>query len=201
MMAGIPEQVPQGAPDRSRRVFVWWGVAFIFLALLGLFCLLVAKPVAEVRGVAEGLLPAPMAGYFPERASVEAAVARLGGPEQAARKIWLYLRVPEQLGGEYRWTAGLMLGRCGKPGLRELRRLLADPADDRFQYGWWGAMAFDCYYRGSPPDWKSHSAMETAARDPDPEIARLAGEIARILNVGPVPKPSPGPPMRASPLR
>ncbi|HOX08536.1 MAG TPA: hypothetical protein PK280_19225 [Planctomycetota bacterium] len=178
----------QSAPDRSRRIYVWWGVGFAFLGLLGLLCLSVGRPVIEVRRACEELMRAPMAGYFPEKASLEAAVARLGGPEQAARKISLYLRAPKRLAGDYQWTAGSVLGCCGKPGLRRLHELLAsDPGQDRFAVGYWGAMSFDWCYRGSPPDWTTGALLETAAKDRDPELAGLAGETAGLLQAQAMP--------------
>ena len=82
--AAVAEVPPKPADDGSRRVYVWWGVGFSFLLVLGLLCGLVIGPLVQTWKV--------VASYSSEQLSAEEAVARLGGQEQAARKLISCLR-------------------------------------------------------------------------------------------------------------
>ena len=170
--------------DRSRRVYVWWGAGFAFLAALGLFCWLVVGPAVEVHRVAAAM---PVQGYFPARQEAAAAVARLGGPERAARKISIYLRLPAKLtGGEQsipRWQASALLGCCGKPGLKTILRLFSSSSEIRQACGMWGLMTFTVYRRGEAAFGRGNviENFREALGDPDPEVCRLAGDLLEVL--------------------
>jgi hypothetical protein len=84
-----------------------WGVALAFLLIAGVFCWLVVVPVWQVHAVLrKSRLPvksdavikalgAAMDGRVsPERRDL---VTKLGGPEAAAGKLCLYLRMPQRL--------------------------------------------------------------------------------------------------------
>jgi hypothetical protein len=139
MDAGMSEAKPEPSggvppsPDRSRRVYVWWGVGFAFLGLLAVFCWLVVAPILQVRAVL-GQLPAVdyLALYIPDdhALTAEAAIERLGGQRAAARKLSLFIRAPawvQSLEADdnpfamvrvpLREKAMALLGRCGEPGV------------------------------------------------------------------------------------
>ena len=87
------------------------------LLALGTFCWLFAYPVLEVHRVA--------AEQSQDRISEAKAIAKLHGPEQAARKIGLYLRMPEKLASNKK-AAIFLLGRCGKAAVPILVNVLGD---------------------------------------------------------------------------
>jgi HEAT repeat protein len=110
------------APDRSRRVYVWWGVGFAFLAALGSFCWLVVAPIFQAREAVRRWAGGTGGSWIP----VE--IERLGGPDRAARSLSLYLRLPERW-APMRGDAVVMLGSCADDSdsaLPGLERLLAD---------------------------------------------------------------------------
>jgi hypothetical protein len=138
-MRSVEETRP--APDRSRRVYLWWGVGFAFLAALAAFCWLVVGPIVQVRAVL-GRLPAVdyLALYIPDdhALTAEAAIERLGGQREAARKLLLFIRAPAWAQSPeadddpfaivrvpLREKAVALLGRCGEPGVAVLAGMLA----------------------------------------------------------------------------
>jgi HEAT repeat protein len=76
-------------PARSRGVYVAWGVAFVFLALLAAFVWFLLRPYLEVRAAVGRLAK--------KESTAEAEVKRLGGPEKAAAKSAFYARLPSKL--------------------------------------------------------------------------------------------------------
>ncbi|HOX08537.1 MAG TPA: hypothetical protein PK280_19230 [Planctomycetota bacterium] len=173
------------APDRSRRVYVWWGVAFAFLALLGLCCLLVIGPVVEVHSV---LKRREAHSRLTERAKAEPTIIALGGPEQAAHKLDRYLRMPAWVlqrldrydPGEAD-TAATLLGHCGKPGLRRIIALL-ESSDPRLQHC--GEAGVEGFLEGPYPFWGAWSTTtlrERALEGVDPETRRLADQAIHSL--------------------
>jgi hypothetical protein len=127
---------------KRERLLVWWGAALLFLALLGLGCWLVVLPARQAHVVVgewgrSRLLPSvgsvlnttaspdytPLAIGDPllVRSTAE-AIDRLGGPEQAARKLALYARLPGCFASR-REPAIELLGECGAPAIPALERL------------------------------------------------------------------------------
>jgi HEAT repeat protein len=120
---------------RSKRLYVYWGIALFLLLALSTFCWAVVVPVFRVRSLLRQL---SVALDREESAAIRGVktrlplpsnrelIADLGGPAEAARAISMYLRLPESLAGE-RLLAAELLGFCGAQALPELRRLLDDP--------------------------------------------------------------------------
>ena len=106
-------------PDRSKRIYVLWAAGFAFLGLLAMFCVYFLRPCLEVRA-ATGLIP--QTEITPD---CEDAVKSLGGPEQAAAKCALYVRLPERLASNYEKDRAFeILGACGQPAFPWLVSLL-----------------------------------------------------------------------------
>jgi len=122
---------PSGLVKRSRRIYIYWGIALTLLVTVGLVCWLVVVPVTEVRTAVRRLKsvtneatrnwskrPWP-ADYWVlakdetrwEIVSKEGVIP-LGGPEQAARAVSLYLRAPESLAPD-KALALVLAGACG----------------------------------------------------------------------------------------
>ncbi len=105
-------------PPRSKRIYVYWGAAFALLLAVGLFSWYVVRPVLEVRRWLPGT------AVFEQPAALE-AIDELGGPERAAAKLSLYLRVAAKSSGE-RWALCYHLGFCGRGATPALVRALRD---------------------------------------------------------------------------
>jgi hypothetical protein len=87
---------------RSRRVCIYWGIALTLLVTVGLLCWLVVVPVMEVDEALQGCDLPTLKGLHPPPQEVERlrtqyqqAIKELGGPEQAERKLGLYMRLPD----------------------------------------------------------------------------------------------------------
>jgi len=102
------EAAMQQEPRKSRRMLWLWLGAFLFLGLIGAFCLLVLKPYLEVReAIGDGrghtniLRMIECGDWRVERdARVEhdgrEIIARLGGPRAAARNLIIYSKLPNR---------------------------------------------------------------------------------------------------------
>jgi hypothetical protein len=174
------------APDRSRRVYVLWAVGFAFLAALGLFCLLVLLPIAEVRRVLESSnIPPP--SCLIARAEAEPAITILGGSVPAARKLALYLRAPRWALRQHsfegdREAASILLGHCGRPGLQRIVAML-ESSDWYLQVcGNLGLCGFfqspDCNEVRTDPEHRQ-KVLESL----DPETRELAARALRALEL------------------
>ncbi len=129
-MPGRPE-TPN--PRRSRRIYIYWGVALALLLTLGLFCWLVVVPVWQVQkaiGRLEAIAEREARSFSSRRMSAppyywasqsndrlmalatEEGVKPLGGPEQAASAASLYLRAPERFAPD-KALALVLAGACG----------------------------------------------------------------------------------------
>jgi HEAT repeat protein len=104
-------------PDRSKRIYVLWAAGFAFLGLLAIFCVYFLRPCLEVRAAVRRINE--------RKINYEGAVKALGGPEQAAAKCTLYVRLPEKLAArENKDQAFEILGACGQPAFPWLVSLL-----------------------------------------------------------------------------
>ena len=95
-------------PDRSKRIYVLWAAGFAFLGLLAIFCVYFLRPCLEVRAAVRRIDEfKPWVGRIDDRKiiSYEDAVKLLGGPEQAAAKCALYVRLPERLAADKYWAS------------------------------------------------------------------------------------------------
>jgi len=104
-------------PDRSKRIYVMWAAGFAFLGLLAIFCVYFLRPYMEVRAAVKRI----NAG----KDDYEGAVKFLGGPEQAAAKVSLYVRCPERLAAkDEKESAFKILAACGPPAFPWAESLL-----------------------------------------------------------------------------
>ena len=111
----------------------------------------------------------------------------LGGPNEAARKLSLFLRFPEWAGGSNGngWGAVVLLANCGNAALPTLEAMLSS-CDERTQsLGAIGLVAF-CFYRrwpdARPPAVVSSftQTLKAATKDEDPRIRALAEKALKV---------------------
>ncbi len=88
---------------RSKRIYIYWGVALALLLSLGLFCWQVVVPVWRVRR---------LAGELSRTREWNDPLKRLGGPERALPALSLYLAMPQRIAPS-KWVAVTLLGECG----------------------------------------------------------------------------------------
>jgi HEAT repeats len=129
-----PEPSPGGPPvetKRSRRVYVYWGIALTLLATVGLVCWLVVVPVWRVRKVVQ--LYAPPPAYDKTGTFLEEIGVNWGGrgslelqPMPASTDIEAYLRMPRVVAAD-KERAVCMLYECGESGVPVLVRTLESP--------------------------------------------------------------------------
>ena len=98
------------------------------------------------------------------------AIDRLGGPERAAAKLDLYLRLPRMF-TDRRGRAALTLGRCGRPAVPGLIRALSDPDSNVRFYAAQGLG------RMGPDAAATIPALEKMLQDEDQSLRRAA-EVA-----------------------
>ena len=114
----MSETVAENSSDGSKRIYVLWAAGFAFLGLLAVFCLYFLRPCLEVRAAVRRLNESKKSNY-------EGAIKALGGPEQAAAKCALYVRLPEKLAArENKDQAFRILHTCGQPAFPWLVSLL-----------------------------------------------------------------------------
>ena len=120
--------------DRSKRLYVYWGVALGSLLALGLVCWTVVVPFLQTRASVSryhqqlsGLEAVPYSPFGEtERGLAESEVQRLGGAQPAVRRLALYLRLPARI-APHRFAAASMLAYCGVqsgPAVPQLLKLL-----------------------------------------------------------------------------
>jgi hypothetical protein len=192
--------------DRSKQIYVLWGVGFAVLAALGAFCWLVVGPVMEADAAAEELSRSIAHEMLSSPERTAPVIARLGGPEKAARKLGIFLRMPKRVSApsEKRASAVTLLSYCGKPGLAELIVLLDSRDKEDQALGAHGVMLYSIMNHPTvspasellPLPWIDETApgtdiksvpsinftasMETAARDEDPQVREAATKALRI---------------------
>jgi hypothetical protein len=170
------------APDRSKRIYVLWGVGFALLAALAAFCWLVVGPVMEVGRVIESYhIPSSCLMGGEGRLLID----ELGGPERASRKLTLYLRVSALTGRDFggnRESAAVLMGHCGKWGLARAIPMLKSGNSQVLQDG---VLAM-CAFFGQQTWWDipaSGPGREKALGGLDPETRVLAEEALSALIV------------------
>jgi len=124
----------RGSAGGKRLSFIW-GATIALLVLAGFACWFFVVPVWKTRGVIVGT--SDRLGYgrrlgqvFWTDNDLLPAVTELGGPEEAARKLAQYVRVPEVLAPR-RSFAMRMMRVCGEPGHRALVLMLSDESVER----------------------------------------------------------------------
>jgi len=111
---------------RSRKLYVYWGIALVLLLVTGVLCWTMVVPVLGVRNVVitshemdtgEKFVLSQTEGNPPELASKEAAalIERLGGPRRASQRLDAYLRLPAWV-ASHREEAIYLLCFCGAWG-------------------------------------------------------------------------------------
>ena len=118
---------PQGGPavdtkPRSKRIYIYWGIALTLLTTVGLFSWLVVVPVWEVHEAVDD--------YICGHLSPEEVVSRLGGKEKAGAKLATYLRMPAWVSPhKNNKNIPSLPGHCGEAG-RPALVLLLDSEDE-----------------------------------------------------------------------
>ncbi len=164
-MPDVAEQVAKPTDRRGRRVYVWWGVAFGALVLLGVSCWFFVRPYCQVRKatrLCQG--DDPPWDINPVRAQM--AVRELGGSSKAFGPLSRYMRLPWKL-TEYRESGTVMLGECGPQAVPELLRLLHDDSDY--------VRAHAAITLGRMQDERGYEPLLSAMKcDPDPFVRGMA---------------------------
>jgi HEAT repeats/HEAT repeat len=175
-----PEMTDDSAPAanagkqrRAGRLCILWGVAFLILVCVALFCRLVIVPVGEVRSAAETIRRTSDQTRQYGVEDAQKAVSSLGGPAAAVRKISLYLRVPRRFAPNAEYAAWMLMA-CSQDAFPVALRALKH--DDRMVR--WTATQVLAYIgkeRAVDP------LIETLA-DPHPDV-RVAAALA-LGNIG-----------------
>jgi len=112
---------PSGPVKRSKRLYVYWGVALFLLLALGTFCWLVVVPVWQVHAALDWKMT-----YMPvsstwgpgndfdgkNRKAARESIRKLGGASMAARRVAKYGQMPEWIASR-REQATWVLAECG----------------------------------------------------------------------------------------
>ncbi len=174
---------PPAEEKRSKRIYVYWGVAFALLLAVGLFSWFVVRPVLEVRRWLPG-------AQVPDSSAALDEIDKLGGPERAAAKLSLYLRVAAR-SSEEKWVICHHLGFCGRRATPTLVRALRDE-DARVG----DTAAWALRYAGDP---RAVQPLIAALRDESDNVRNAAAESLGWLGdrraIGPleaIPADAPG---------
>jgi len=125
----VTDEQPPEKSKRSRRIYVYWGVALALLLALGLVCWKVVVPVWQTRKAVT--LYGRWYYYSPHFESKHwpadpgEIIKLLDGPKAAAERLGLYMTLPECLAPN-RTMAVRLLGECREDAAPVLRRLLND---------------------------------------------------------------------------
>ncbi len=161
------ENIP--TPSRSKRIYVYWGVALALLLTAGLFCWKVVVPVWQVRTAVcpEKRVEKEFAPLVPPDGlwAPEVAVTRLGGPEKAVGKLSLYLHMPD-FATTRRGRATEALGWCGRAAVP---RLISCLRDDHENVRWEAVRAL-----GTIGDPRAVTALRAASQDDACQSVRQA---------------------------
>ncbi len=107
-----------GPAKRSKRLYVYWGVAFTLLAVTGAFCWFVIVPVLSAREAVDRVRDGRSWSQAARR-----EVQLLGGPREAARSLGLYVRMPAFVAPDPAVAAN-MLSLCGSEATAALISLI-----------------------------------------------------------------------------
>ncbi|HOX05446.1 MAG TPA: HEAT repeat domain-containing protein [Planctomycetota bacterium] len=127
-MPDVTDLSDKPADRRDRRLYIWWGIAFALLALLGTFCWLIVAPCLRVRSAIKSchgqkerfwLMPRESDEVCWRHSIAQEQVSRLGGSQAAFGSLKLYLRLPERLAPD-KSTARALLAECGRSAVPEL---------------------------------------------------------------------------------
>ena len=122
MTASAPS--PQAAkPGPSRRAIVGWTAGMFAALALAWFVGTVAVPAWRTAQVVSEQAALSSSGSV-GTPDWPGAVETLGGPREAARRLRVYLSLPDAI-AEDKGTAVDTLGSCGEAGLRVLLEFLA----------------------------------------------------------------------------
>ncbi len=129
-------------PPRSKRVYIYWGVALALLLAAGLFCWLIVVPVAQTDRVISDV-PGALETAFKlayDEDGIRTALSRLGGPEKAGRKLALCYRAldlfaddenpmpgPMSFEGSKKVWILVLLGHCDRAPTPIFRKALKSP--------------------------------------------------------------------------
>lgn len=152
----------------SGRAIIGWGAGSLMVLGLAVFG---ALAWVEVRGTRE-VVRESVPPCFPDPKSIPECIRKLGGPERAARRLDIYLRLPDKLAPQ-KWAAVRLLGGCGRPAARTLGRLLED--DD---LGWSASYYLERFGRDA-----DEVADEVIAALPGSEGEARLNMIMVLLNV------------------
>ena len=167
----MSETVAGNSSDGSKRIYVLWAAGFAFLGLLAIFCVYFLRPCLEVRAAVRRI----NAG----KGNCEGAVKALGGPEQAAAKCALYVRLPERLATrEDKNLAFGILDACGQPAFPWLMSLLGS----RDAY----VRANAAWTLGKLKDPRAVEPLKALLTNPDSNVRKVAeAAIKKIEGAGP----------------
>ena len=156
-------------PDRSKRIYIMWATGFAFLGLLAIFCWYFLRPYMEVRAAVERIAEGKSISYEDEGKELGYLdeVKALGGPERAAAKCALYVRLPERLAGDdEKILAFAILFACGKPAVPWLVSLMGS----RDAYVRWNTVNV----LGGLRDHRAVEPLIAALKDSNPDVRCMA---------------------------
>jgi HEAT repeats len=127
--ASLQEPSSQAAAPvdkRSRKVYVYWGVALALLLALGLFCWLVVVPNRRTHAVILDADAWEKRGisfdYIDMVIDSDKVVSQLGGPSEARRQLLVYISQPEWCASARTMAVYALVG-CGEEATPDLKRL------------------------------------------------------------------------------
>ena len=154
---------PSEKKPRSKRIYVYWGMPFALLLVLGLFCWLFLLPEQRLRGI--------VARCAENSEIIPRAIEDMGGPDAAVGELEGYLALSDGR-SPHKETAVLMLIHCESAGVSVLAKCLRqrDPGV-RVKAAW--ALGL---WRG-----KAVEALPALERSLNDEAPKVAAEAAWAL--------------------
>jgi len=178
---------PQGGAavntkPRSKRIYIYWGIALTLLTTVGVFSWLVVVPVLQARSLVRDHLTKRMRStlYSPPAIGKEDAlycIAKLGGRRRAAQLLHRCLVWCDD--GNYvdRSCAISVLARCGDHGVERLRTLARRPGKSLNRYGL-NRLAVEGLATSALRNRAALAALQELAKssNPDPVMQTLAAK-------------------------
>jgi hypothetical protein len=183
-----PECSQAAAPverKRSRRVYVYWGIALFLLISTALFCWAVVVPVWQTRDI--------IRHYYDETRSssplklndfpIYATVERLGGAEDAFARLWMYVRLPECLAPHAHCVPELLAG-CGLD--RAAPKLVELLQDKRPGVRWKALLVIEYAWPYLDSDMRAVALarLESLRDEASGEIRQAAAEALKKIKAG-----------------